>query len=149
MAAQDRRRAGCSDTFGKGRSVADRGDIEDPDRLRADLLAARAEAVAQRDARTADFEEFVDGADLVNTDDEHDPEGATIAFERAQVIALRDDAVRRIGLIDDALARMDAGTYGRCVGCGRQIPPARLAAIPGVETCVDCAARGISAPPDR
>lgn len=112
--------------------------------VRTELLAARAEAVAQRDARAADFEEFVDGADLVNTDDEHDPEGATIAFERAQVIALRDDAVRRIHLIDDALARLEAGTYGRCIGCNRPIPPARLAAVPGVETCVDCAARGVS-----
>lgn len=117
-------------------------DVVDLEAARAELLAARAEAVAQRDARAADFEEYVEGADLVNTDDEHDPEGATIAFERAQVIALRDDAIRRIELIDDALARVDAGTYGRCIGCGRPIPAARLAAVPGVETCVSCAALG-------
>lgn len=111
--------------------------------VRAELLAARREAVAQRDARAADFEAFVDGADLVNTDDEHDPEGATIAFERAQVIALRDDAIRRIALLDDALARLDDGTYGRCIGCAEPIAAARLAALPGVETCVECAARGL------
>ena len=115
--------------------------------VRAELLAARAEAVAQRDARAADFEAFVDGADLVNTDDEHDPEGATIAFERAQVIALRDDAIRRIDALTEALERLDAGTYGRCVGCGDVIPAARLAAIPGVETCVQCAARGVTGDP--
>jgi RNA polymerase-binding transcription factor DksA len=115
----------------------------DGDEVRGSLLAARAEAEAQRDARQADFDEFVDGADLVNTDDEHDPEGATIAFERAQVIALRDDAERRIGLIDEALRRLDDGTYGQCVGCGLQIAEARLAALPGVETCLDCAARGV------
>ena len=115
----------------------------DLEAARAELVAARDEAVAQRDARAADFEEFVEGADLVNTDDEHDPEGATIAFERAQVIALRDDADRRIALIDDALARLDAGTYGRCIGCGAPIPAARLAAVPGVEACVSCAARGV------
>jgi len=114
----------------------------DVDAVRAALLEARAEADAQRQARQADFDEFVDGADLVNTDDEHDPEGATIAFERAQVIALRDDAIRRIDLLDDALARLAAGSYGRCAVCGRPIPEARLAAIPGVETCVSCAARG-------
>lgn len=117
-------------------------DVDD-DSVRAELLAARADAVAQRDARAADFEAFVDGADLVNTDDEHDPEGATIAFERAQVIALRDDAIRRIALLDDALVRLNAGTYGRCIGCSKPIAPARLAALPGVETCVDCAARGL------
>jgi DnaK suppressor protein len=118
-------------------------DVDD-DAVRAELLAARADAVAQRDARAADFEAFVDGADLVNTDDEHDPEGATIAFERAQVIALRDDAIRRIALLDDALVRLDAGTYGRCVGCSASIAAARLAALPGIETCVRCAARGIA-----
>lgn len=112
--------------------------------MRAQLLAGRAEAVVQRDARAADFEAFVDGADLVNTDDEHDPEGATIAFERAQVIALRDDAIRRIAQLDDALERLAAGTYGRCVGCSEPIAAARLAALPGVETCVSCAARGIA-----
>ena len=111
--------------------------------VRAELLDALAEAVAQRDARAADFEEYVAGADLVNTDDEHDPEGATIAFERAQVIALRDDAIRRIELIEQALSRIEDGTYGRCTGCGRPIPAARLAAVPGVQTCVSCAARGI------
>lgn len=114
----------------------------DAEELRAELLAARAEAETQREARQADFDEFVDGADLVNTDDEHDPEGATIAFERAQVIALRDDAIRRISLLDEALDRLDDGTYGRCTSCGEPIPPARLAALPGVETCVSCAARG-------
>lgn len=111
--------------------------------MRAELLDALAEAVAQRDARAADFEEYVAGADLVNTDDEHDPEGATIAFERAQVIALRDDAIRRIELIEQALSRIEDGTYGRCTGCGRPIPAARLAAVPGVQTCVSCAARGV------
>lgn len=111
--------------------------------VRAELLDALAEAVAQRDARAADFEEYVAGADLVNTDDEHDPEGATIAFERAQVIALRDDAIRRIELIEQALSRIEDGTYGRCTGCGRPIPAARLAAVPGVQTCVSCAARGV------
>ena len=111
--------------------------------VRAELLDALTEAVAQRDARAADFEEYVAGADLVNTDDEHDPEGATIAFERAQVIALRDDAIRRIELIEQALSRIEDGTYGRCTGCGRPIPAARLAAVPGVQTCVSCAARGV------
>lgn len=111
--------------------------------VRAELLDALAEAVAQRDARAADFEEYVAGADLVNTDDEHDPEGATIAFERAQVIALRDDAIRRIELIEQALSRIEDGTYGRCTGCGKPIPAARLAAVPGVQTCVSCAARGV------
>jgi DnaK suppressor protein len=43
--------------------------------------------------------------------------------------------------IDGALARMDAGTYGRCEVCGRPIPLARLEAIPHTRFCVIHAAQ--------
>lgn len=89
-----------------------------------------------------DFEAFVDGADLVNTDDEHDPEGATIAFERAQVISLRDEAERRLADIDAALARVDDDSFGACTRCGAPIGDERLVALPGTAVCVTCAGRG-------
>ena len=92
-----------------------------------------------------DFDTFVEGAELVNTDDEHDPEGATIAFERAQVIALRDDARRRVLLLDRALASLDEGTYGRCAACGGEIGAERLVALPGIDVCLGCTARGTRA----
>lgn len=41
-------------------------------------------------------------------------------------------------LILAALARVDAGTYGICLGCREPIPYARLAAIPETQTCIDC-----------
>ncbi len=40
--------------------------------------------------------------------------------------------------IDAALARIDAGTYGRCTGCGQEIPEERLELRPFAETCVAC-----------
>ena len=43
--------------------------------------------------------------------------------------------------IDQALERLDAGTYGRCVSCGRPIPDERLAAVPWAALCVPCSAR--------
>jgi DnaK suppressor protein len=43
--------------------------------------------------------------------------------------------------IDDALTRMDAGTYGRCEVCGGPIPVERLEAIPHARLCVVHAAR--------
>ena len=61
-----------------------------------------------------------------NADDEHDPEGATIAFERQQVVALLDAARRRLADVEAALARREAGGYGICEICGR--PIARRAA---------------------
>ncbi|WP_297343773.1 TraR/DksA family transcriptional regulator [Amnibacterium sp.] len=71
-----------------------------------------------------------------NTDDEHDPEGATIAFERSQADALRTAARTRLAAIDAALDRLAAGTYGGCVVCGAPIPEARLLARPFAATCL-------------
>ena len=79
-----------------------------------------------------------------NADDEHDPEGATLAFERAQTAALLDRVEARIAGLDRALARLAAGTYGRCVRCGEPIGPARLTARPDAETCLRCAGRRLS-----
>ena len=71
-----------------------------------------------------------------NTDDEHDPEGATIAFERSQAEALRSAARARLADIDAALERLAAGSYGRCVVCGTPIPEPRLQARPFAATCL-------------
>lgn len=40
-----------------------------------------------------------------------------------------------------ALERLDAGTYGRCIDCGKPLPPERLEAKPDAERCVDCQQR--------
>ncbi|MCW2756302.1 MAG: putative DNA-binding protein [Nocardioidaceae bacterium] len=72
-----------------------------------------------------------------NADDEHDPEGSTIAYERAQLEALADATrVTRDGL-RDALRRMDTGEYGVCTVCGAPIPAARLAVRPQATACVE------------
>jgi len=43
--------------------------------------------------------------------------------------------------VREALARLDAGTYGRCVECGRELPDERLEARPEADRCVDCQQR--------
>ena len=53
-----------------------------------------------------------------NVDDEHDPEGSTIAFELSQASALLDQSRAGLAQIEAALARIDAGTYGICAVCG-------------------------------
>ncbi len=75
----------------------------------------------------------------VATDDEHDPEGHTIAWERQQIAALRDAASATLTELVEAEARLDAGTYGSCAVCNREISTARLDALPGTATCVNCA----------
>lgn len=83
--------------------------------------------------------ESVEGS---NGDDEHDPEGATIAFERQRTASLRDRARVRLEEIDAALLVLLAGAYGRCISCGTSIAPERLLALPATQHCVDCSRLG-------
>jgi DnaK suppressor protein len=105
------------------------------------LATERTATIAAIIALTRDYDGIVDAATDVATDDEHDPEGATIAFERAQVTGLLERARRRLADIDDALDRIAQGRYGRCEDCGQPISTARLAARPAARTCISCAAR--------
>jgi DnaK suppressor protein len=89
---------------------------------------------------SAALDAIMDAADASPPDDEHDPDGATVGFERAQAAALVDMAGRRLVELGAALDRVEAGTYGRCTVCGGSIAPARLDALPTATTCVPCAA---------
>ena len=103
------------------------------------LTAERAEVAAQAASLQQSFDDVVAGSELVSTDDEHDPEGATVAYERAQVSALLDRAHARLAELDEAMTRLTAGTYGCCEGCGEPIGDARLEALPAATHCVACA----------
>lgn len=105
-------------------------------------LIADREAVQQRLAGLErEFAGLVESASQANADDEHDPEGATIAFERQYVAALIGQARERLAQIDAALRRLDEGSYGICERCGQPIGAERLEARPAASTCVRCAAR--------
>ncbi|SDC74242.1 transcriptional regulator, TraR/DksA family [Geodermatophilus telluris] len=103
------------------------------------LGAERAAALAQIAALTRQFDEIVAASQASNADDEHDPEGATIAFERQQVAALLAAARRRLADAEAAVQAVEGGTYGRCESCGGAIAPERLAARPTARTCITCA----------
>ncbi len=77
----------------------------------------------------------------VATDDEHDPEGPTLAFERSQANAVLDDARVHFASIEEALLLVDGEEFGICLGCGERIPFARLDARPYTRYCVECAGR--------
>jgi RNA polymerase-binding transcription factor DksA len=108
------------------------------ERDRARLETERARAVAQVDELQRSHDQVVAAAEYTSTDDEHDPDGATIGFERAQLAALLERAQRQIVETDEAIARFDAGTYGRCTRCGSPISNERLDALPATRTCIAC-----------
>jgi DnaK suppressor protein len=86
-----------------------------------------------------EFAAIAEAASADGTDDEHDPEGATLAFERQHTAALLDQARAQLAAVDDALIRVNDGSYGTCTRCGRAIDPERLTARPTATTCITCA----------
>ena len=105
------------------------------------LRAERGLVLARLAALERDFTSTVEAAVSANADDEHDPEGATIAFERQQLAAHIDRARDQLRQVDAALARLDAGEFGICTRCGQPVAADRLAARPTASTCIACAGR--------
>ena len=107
----------------------------------AALEAERADAGRQVDQLRHDLAEVMAASRDSNADDEHDPEGATIGFERAQLTSLLAAAQRRLADADRALVQVRTGGYGTCERCGGAIGAERLAARPSARTCIGCASR--------
>jgi DnaK suppressor protein len=105
------------------------------------LLAERASAQRRITALQREFDGIAEAAGAAGTDDEHDPEGATLAFERQHAAALLEQAREQIAAVDAALTRWREGRYGVCERCGQPIGQDRLAARPAAPTCIGCAAR--------
>lgn len=63
---------------------------------------------------------------------------ASHVFEQQRDLALRDHSTAHLADVDAALARLDAGTYGTCTGCGHAVAPERLEALPWAALCIDC-----------
>jgi DnaK suppressor protein len=109
--------------------------------VRTALDDERAATMERIDGLNRDRTAILESSASASTDDEHDPEGATLAFEREQITALLDQARAHLDELDTAVARLDDGSYGRCERCGQPIAAGRLAARPASVTCVACAAR--------
>ncbi len=108
-----------------------------------DVAAALADERASTRDRAAGLRRQIDHivaeARLSPPDDEHDPDGATVGFERAQLSHLLRDAERHLVAIDAAVTRLAAGDGDRCVGCGGSIGSERRRARPVSDRCVRCA----------
>lgn len=108
--------------------------------LEEDLL------VAQKNLREEEAIVLAELADLGFTADGkvdiHLDEGfadaAQTTSERARVLSLAEGLQQRLEDVQDALVRIEKGTYGKCEGCGNNIPPERLEAIPAAKLCMTC-----------
>ena len=72
------------------------------------------------------------------TQDNHLAETATATLDREIDYTLEENSEHVLSAIEDALKRIEEGTFGVCVNCGKAIGEERLAALPWATTCIDC-----------
>jgi DnaK suppressor protein len=109
--------------------------------LRSHLEADRERTGILIDTVSDEMGAFVSARRDTATDDEHDPEGPTLAFERSQASAILGSSQQHLSEIDAALQRMDDGRYGLCTKCGAGIALGRLQVRPQAALCISCAER--------
>jgi RNA polymerase-binding protein DksA len=131
----DKSRLNCVGVLQEGIMRMSRSNV---DKVRERLLADKARLEHDREVlKSADgiSGSVGDSADL---DINHPADSGTETFERTKDLALRANVGGMLSQIDDALAKIDAGTYGVCDRCGQAIAPARLEALPYATLCVSC-----------
>lgn len=73
--------------------------------------------------------------------DPNTAEGGSLAFELEKELSVAANAEDLLSKVEEAVGRLDEGTYGLCANCGKPIPVARLDALPYATLCVECASQ--------
>ncbi len=109
------------------------------------LISEKAEYLEQAKLLQDEAEELMRTAEPgdVQFDDESG-EGGTLAIDRERDLALALQAMSITEEIDDALRKLERGTYGVCETCGQNIMKARLEALPYARQCIACKTGGLS-----
>ena len=115
-------------------SVDTEASVDDlVDRMRDKLLDLKREILQH----LADEDTLARGA-LGNLDPKDMADVATEDMDRKTLLTLGAQEVRRLNLIQSALARIETGHYGACMRCGSRLPDERLEALPYALFCVPC-----------
>ena len=109
------------------------------------LLAERAVYEAQASDLKAEADSLAQEREPGDVQfDEESGEGGTVTVDRERDLALSAQALAAVEEIDEALARVEDGTYGACERCHQPIPKPRLRALPFARLCVACKSGGLS-----
>ncbi len=100
-----------------------------PDAIRAALLAERERLLGELAETITAPGQMTYGSQAA---------AASQVFEQQRDLALHDRASQHLALVDAALARLDAATYGACQRCGGPVPAERLEALPWAAYDIDC-----------
>ena len=104
-------------------------DAPDLDAVRAALLVERARLLEEIGETIVAPGQMTYGSQAA---------AASQVFAQQRDLALRDRSDQQLVLVDEALARLDGGTFGPCVRCGQPIATERLEALPWAARCIDC-----------
>src|SRR5688572_22796691 len=121
-----------------GHEAADRGRAYSPPMEGIDADAVRAALLAERKHLAGDLDEAIQAPGQMTYGSQ--AAAATQVFEQQRDLALRDRSSQQLELVEAALARLAAGTFGACLRCGEPIAPARLEALPWAAHCIACQA---------
>ena len=102
------------------------------DRFRQ-MLEERRRELLDKSERTAG-----EGRNTISEGGEDYVDDAVTSYTREFLLSLSGFERRQLALVEDALARIEDGTYGECQMCGENVPVARLKAIPWARYCVSC-----------
>src|SRR5437773_1341890 len=102
----------------------------------AAITGPRAVLAAERERLATELEAM--GFDRGSFDEGFADSGQVTA-ERGEVDALVGSLTETLADIDNALAKLDAGTYGTCERCGKPVGADRLEAMPAARLCIQCA----------
>lgn len=101
-----------------------------------DLRAMHDALEVERARLLADIEETIQAPEQMTYGSQ--AAAASQVFEQQRDLALRDRASQHLELVDAAQARLDDGSFGTCLRCGRPVAPARLEALPWAAHCIEC-----------
>jgi RNA polymerase-binding protein DksA len=114
--------------------------VIDTERFRERLLEERmrVESAIQylRDEHPGSLEDETE--EPLGTTDNHLADTATATLDREIDFTLGENSEQVLAEIDDALQRIEDGTFGTCRTCGQPIAPERLEAMPWATQCIDC-----------
>jgi RNA polymerase-binding protein DksA len=108
------------------------------DKYRRKLLEERDRIRKEMEALERDMVSGSGGQSELADYDNHPADAATDTFEKEKDVAIRNSWRDVLGRIDEALGKIERGTYGECDRCGRPIVEGRLDAVPHAIYCVEC-----------
>ena len=111
-----------------------------------DLKAWKSKLLGERERIVADLDALGEATASTSKDSSgdlssyssHMADQGTDAMEREKAFLFASVKKKRLDEVDMALARIEAGTFGRCESCGQLIPPKRLERLPDASLCVSC-----------